>query len=150
MSILSENEKFTRKLCDTLSKAYGVPYDLVRAIIDGLGFYVLHTLAEKGKYDREHGIKEKFKIEIPMIGTLELTPKKYNNTSAIKVSKFDGKTLVSGFKIREPYLAKIREAYYGGEYTNKKDKVIKIENFNWDDLEYPRAFEDIYDPIWNC
>lgn len=37
----------------------------------------------------------------------------------------------------------------GGEYTNKKDKVIKIENFDWNTLEYPRAFEDIYDPVWN-
>lgn len=36
-----------------------------------------------------------------------------------------------------------------GEYTNKKDSKIKIEDFSWDTLEYPRAFEDIYDPAWN-
>lgn len=35
-----------------------------------------------------------------------------------------------------------------GAYTNKKDKETEIENFDWDTLEYPRAFEDIYDPIW--
>lgn len=37
----------------------------------------------------------------------------------------------------------------GGEYINKKDDKTTIENFNWDTLKYPPAFEDIYDPIWN-
>lgn len=37
----------------------------------------------------------------------------------------------------------------GGEYTDKQDKQTPIENFDWDNLEYPKAFEDIYDPIWN-
>lgn len=36
-----------------------------------------------------------------------------------------------------------------GEYTNKKDSKIEIKDFSWDELEYPRAFEDIYDPVWN-
>lgn len=36
-----------------------------------------------------------------------------------------------------------------GTYKNKAKKETKIENFSWDTLEYPRAFEDIYDPIWN-
>lgn len=36
-----------------------------------------------------------------------------------------------------------------GEYTNKKDRTDIISDFNWDTLEYPRAFEDIYDPVWN-
>lgn len=37
-----------------------------------------------------------------------------------------------------------------GEYKNKKDdnNTTKITNFDWDKLEYPRAFEDIYDPVW--
>ena len=36
-----------------------------------------------------------------------------------------------------------------GIYINKNSKETKIENFNWDTLEYPRAFVDIYDPVWN-
>lgn len=35
-----------------------------------------------------------------------------------------------------------------GTYKNKQEKEVEIENFSWDDLEYPRAFEDIYDPLW--
>ena len=36
-----------------------------------------------------------------------------------------------------------------GTHTNKKKKETYIEEFSWDTLEYPRAFEDIYDPVWN-
>lgn len=35
-----------------------------------------------------------------------------------------------------------------GVYTNKRNEETKISNFSWDTLEYPRAFEDIYDPAW--
>lgn len=35
-----------------------------------------------------------------------------------------------------------------GKYTNAKDKEIEIEDFDWSTLEYPRMFEDIYDPVW--
>ena len=37
----------------------------------------------------------------------------------------------------------------GGEYTNKNNEKMRIEEFSWNTLEYPRAFEDIYDPAWN-
>lgn len=37
----------------------------------------------------------------------------------------------------------------GGIYKNKKGEEITIENFCWDKLEYPKAFEDIYDSNWN-
>lgn len=36
-----------------------------------------------------------------------------------------------------------------GEYIDKKDNTKKIKDFSWDKLEYPRAFEDIYDSDWN-
>lgn len=36
-----------------------------------------------------------------------------------------------------------------GEYTNKVNKITDIKDFDWDTLEYPRAFEDIYDEKWN-
>lgn len=36
-----------------------------------------------------------------------------------------------------------------GTYKNKAEKETEIINFSWDTLEYPRAFEDIYDPVWN-
>ena len=35
-----------------------------------------------------------------------------------------------------------------GKYINTKGEEIEINGFNWDTLQYPRAFEDIYDPIW--
>lgn len=35
-----------------------------------------------------------------------------------------------------------------GTYKNKKNKETEIKDFSWDALEYPRAFEDIYDPVW--
>ena len=35
-----------------------------------------------------------------------------------------------------------------GTYKNKQDKETTITDFSWDTLEYPRAFEDIYDPVW--
>lgn len=35
-----------------------------------------------------------------------------------------------------------------GEYTNKVNNKTKIKDFDWDTLEYPRAFEDIYDEKW--
>lgn len=35
-----------------------------------------------------------------------------------------------------------------GKYKNKKNKEIEIINFDWNTLEYPKAFEDIYDPVW--
>lgn len=34
------------------------------------------------------------------------------------------------------------------KYTNTNDRTIEIKDFSWDDLEYPRTFEDIYDPVW--
>lgn len=36
-----------------------------------------------------------------------------------------------------------------GKYVDKKDRETNISDFSWDNLEYPRAFEDIYDPDWN-
>lgn len=36
-----------------------------------------------------------------------------------------------------------------GTYKDKTDKETVIKDFSWDTLEYPRAFEDIYDPDWN-
>ena len=36
-----------------------------------------------------------------------------------------------------------------GKYKDKLNKETEITDFNWDTLEYPRAFEDIYDPAWN-
>ena len=36
-----------------------------------------------------------------------------------------------------------------GTYVNAKGKETKIEEFDWNSLEYPRAFEDIYDENWN-
>lgn len=35
-----------------------------------------------------------------------------------------------------------------GTYINKLGNKTEIKDFDWDTLEYPRAFEDIYDPIW--
>lgn len=35
-----------------------------------------------------------------------------------------------------------------GEYTDKQGKKTIIEEFDWDKLDYPRAFEDMYDPVW--
>lgn len=35
-----------------------------------------------------------------------------------------------------------------GTYKNKQGNETEIKDFNWDTLEYPRAFEDIYDPVW--
>ena len=35
-----------------------------------------------------------------------------------------------------------------GTYTDKNGKKTEIKDFNWDTLEYPRAFEDMYDPVW--
>lgn len=35
-----------------------------------------------------------------------------------------------------------------GIYINKQNKRTEIMNFDWNTLEYPRAFEDIYDPVW--
>lgn len=34
-----------------------------------------------------------------------------------------------------------------GIYKDKLGKEIEIKDFSWDTLEYPRAFEDIYDPM---
>ena len=36
-----------------------------------------------------------------------------------------------------------------GTYKNKAEKETEIIKFSWDSLEYPKAFEDIYDPVWN-
>lgn len=36
-----------------------------------------------------------------------------------------------------------------GNYYNKLKNETIITDFNWDTLEYPRAFEDIYNPKWN-
>lgn len=35
-----------------------------------------------------------------------------------------------------------------GTYKDKNGKETIIDEFSWDTLEYPRAFEDMYDPIW--
>lgn len=35
-----------------------------------------------------------------------------------------------------------------GTYKDKQGKETEITDFDWDKLEYPRAFEDIYDPVW--
>lgn len=35
-----------------------------------------------------------------------------------------------------------------GMYKNNLGIYSEIKDFNWDTLEYPRAFEDIYDPLW--
>ena len=35
-----------------------------------------------------------------------------------------------------------------GTYKDKKDREKEIKEFSWDTLEYPKAFEDIYDPVW--
>ena len=35
-----------------------------------------------------------------------------------------------------------------GKYIDKAGKETIIDEFSWDTLEYPRAFEDMYDPIW--
>lgn len=113
--MLSLNEKFTRKVCKVISDTYGVPYDLVRSIIDGLGLYILHEIVKEGKRAREEDDKKKFKISLPNIGNITFTPKKYNSTSAIEVKKYNGNALVSGFEIDEGFLAKARDAYYGAE-----------------------------------
>lgn len=36
-----------------------------------------------------------------------------------------------------------------GEYTNKRRETKEITEFQWDTLNYPKAFEDIYDKNWN-
>ena len=36
----------------------------------------------------------------------------------------------------------------GGTYKDKLNNETEIKDFNWETLEYPRAFEDIYDPAW--
>lgn len=36
-----------------------------------------------------------------------------------------------------------------GTYKNKVDKEVEIKDFYWNKLDYPKAFEDIYDVVWN-
>ena len=56
---LHSNEKFTREVCSVLSDSLGVPYDLVRSIVDGVGLYILEKVAEEGK-GKEFVMKSSF------------------------------------------------------------------------------------------
>lgn len=134
MGKLSGNEIFTREVSNDLATYLGLDPKLVRIIIDGLGLYILHKIAEVGKSHRKQGIKEKFKIQVPMIGEITIMPRKYNSTSAIKVSKLDGNAVVTGFNVREPFLEKARMAYYTGEdylieYSEKNFNQFIVDNY---------------------
>ena len=93
------------------------------------------------------------------------------NTSGIHTGPYKSLELVEYYKWIIWYLKMLREEFTDvyesiihldlyddfrqiiedgkGTYTNKKKKETYIEEFSWDTLEYPRAFEDIYDPVWN-
>lgn len=112
MAKLHNNEVFTRQLCSDLSKMLNLPYDVVRQVIDGLGLYILHEMVKLGEEARKNGKYEKFKVEVPMIGTIEVFPKKYPTNEH---SILEGWALRTSFSVREPFLLKARHAYYAGE-----------------------------------
>ena len=125
MPKLHPNEISTRKISEDIANALGLPNDLVRTVIDCLGYYILHQITEEGIRNKEIGdIRRKIKVEIPMIGTLELMPKKYPTNEK---SILDGWALRSSFTIREQFLEKARQSYYAGD-----DYLVSFieENFN--------------------
>lgn len=122
---LHSNEKFTREVCSVLSDSLGVPYDLVRSIVDGVGLYILEKVAEEGRIAEEEG-KEAFTIDMPMVGTLTVFPKKYPETEN---SILEGRALRTKFKVREPFLLKMRYAYYTDKHYLEENISENFEKF---------------------
>lgn len=93
------------------------------------------------------------------------------NTSGIHTGPYKSLELAEYYKWVIWYLKMLREEFtdvynhiiqlelYGdfrqiiedgkGVYVNKNKNETPIENFSWESLKYPKAFEDIYDPVWN-
>ena len=135
MPKLHPNKAFTRKMISDIANALGLPVELVETIIECQEKYILHHIAELGRDNKEIGdIRRKFRVEIPMIGTIDMLPKKYPTSEQ---SKLDGWALRSSFTIREQFLEKARQAYYTGD-----DYFVPFieENFN-------RLIKDTYHGI---
>lgn len=108
MPILSSNEKYTRELCSRLSVMTGLPYNAVRAVIDGVELCLLEDMR---KQSLEHDTNEKatFSLELPNIGTLKLSTHRYPEDMSVILG---GNSFKSGFTISKKFLNRLRWAYY--------------------------------------
>lgn len=109
---LTANEYYIRNICNRLSTILNLPYDVVRAVVDGIPLCILEDLKNRGREDLESGEYKESKLEIPSIGTITLRIAKYPDKDD---SYFNGRAFKPKFSIDEKFLMKCRKAYYGQE-----------------------------------
>lgn len=132
---LGSNEYYIRKMSNQLSIMLGLPYNVVRSVLDGEHLCVLNSIKEQGRIDLlEKGEINKISIEIPNIGTLKLTPAKYPKTEN---SILDGNAFRPKFIIKEQFLLQCRYAYY-----DQKNYLVDELESNFKDL-----FSEYYSSI---
>lgn len=129
----SQNTKDTHEYIIMLSKLTSLPEDVVATVLEGQSLCMQHRIYEKGMEDRENGIRETFSIEVPYIGTLRVTPKKYESRDNYEV-QMDGGVIKTSFTPLEKFLWISRQSYFGEqdpliEHALKKYEGIILDKY---------------------